>query len=242
MNRSKRVSLRAAKSGVRPRTSPVGRDADFLFLLCDVGPDSGLIAAHGDTHVLVPRSAGQHTGVCVCPTPERCEWRSCPSRTHHLRHGILGRNRQQQLHHGLASSAPPQSGLPSAGPNIRNTAPKCCGRCDTTVSFGIQEEHHMIFAFHFRVLQTLVNNVFHFRFPFVCALSGSHVGNQNDSRSCQTLGVPRQSRGFFDDYQALARFRGRFGGRGAGAGRSNCSVGPKRYSTRCRSLVKGWGR
>ena len=69
----------------------------------------------------------------------------------------------------------------------------------------------MVLAFPLRVLQTFVNNAFHSRLPFVCALSGSHAGNQNDFRSCQTLGAPRpggKAGGFLDDYEATPIRRG----------------------------------
>ena len=34
-----------------------------------------------------------------------------------------------------------------------------------------------------------------------CALRGSQEGNQNNSRSCPTLGVPGRAGGFLDAYQ-----------------------------------------
>ena len=41
----------------------------------------------------------------------------------------------------------------------------------------------------------------------------THLGNQNDFRSRQTLGVPRQSRGFLDDYEKTKN-RQQTGGKG----------------------------
>ena len=59
----------------------------------------------------------------------------------------------------------------------------------------LRDKHHMILAVPRGMMQRL--DVWHDRLPLRETLSGSREGVcRFDSRSCQTLGVPRQSRGF----------------------------------------------
>jgi hypothetical protein len=59
----------------------------------------------------------------------------------------------------------------------------------------LRDKHHMILAVPYGMAESLA--VWHDRLPLSETLSGSLEGVcRFDSRSCQTLGVPRQSRGF----------------------------------------------
>src|SRR5258708_37057801 len=66
----------------------------------------------------------------------------------------------------------------------------------------LRDKHHMILAVPRGMIQSL--DVWHDRLPLRATLSGSREGVCCfDSRSCQTLGVPRQSRGFTLGNKAL---------------------------------------
>src|SRR6516165_145544 len=59
----------------------------------------------------------------------------------------------------------------------------------------LRDKHHMILAVPHGMAESLA--VWHDKLPLGSTLSGSPEGVcRFDSRNCQTLGVPRQSRGF----------------------------------------------
>src|SRR5438093_1831554 len=116
-------------------------------------------------------------------------------KAHHLRHRVLRGNGEEHVH-VIGHQVPLFNTtflLRSQRPeDLSEMPPQLMVERFPTV---LWDKHHMILAVPLRMIESL--DVWHDRLPLSETLSGSLEGVcRFDSRSCQTLGVPRQSRGF----------------------------------------------
>ena len=112
-----------------------------------------------------------------------------------LGHGVLRGNREEQgpvLRHHVPRGKATCLLLGQGTPDFPQRPPSCVGERFPTI---LRDKHHMILAVPLGIAERLT--VWHDKLPLGGTLSGSPEGVCCfDSWNCQTLGVPRQSRGF----------------------------------------------
>src|SRR5215831_646254 len=116
-------------------------------------------------------------------------------KAHHLRHRVLRGNGEEHVHvipHHVPLFNPTFLLLCQRTEDLPEMPPQLMVERFPTI---LRDKHHMILAVPRGMAESL--DVWHDRLPLSETLSGSLEGVcRFDSRSCQTLGVPRQSRGF----------------------------------------------
>src|SRR6266478_404876 len=138
--------------------------------------------------------------------PSKVDRRFPLDKAHHLRHRVLRRNGEEHVH-VIRHQVPlfnPTFLLRSQRPeDLPEMPPQLMVERFPTI---LRDKHHMILAVPRGMIQRL--DVWHDRLPLRDTLSGSREGVCCfDSRSCQTLGVPRQSRGFTLGNQTQQRLK-----------------------------------
>ena len=127
--------------------------------------------------------------------PSNVDRRFPLDKAHHLRHRVLRRNGKEHVHvirHQVPLFNPTFLLRGQRPEDLPEMPPQLMVERFPTI---LRDKHHMILAVPRGMIQSL--DVWHDRLPLRETLSGSREGVcRFDSRSCQTLGVPRQSRGF----------------------------------------------
>src|SRR6516165_4407048 len=123
-------------------------------------------------------------------------------KAHNLRHRVLRGNGEEHVHvisHHVPLFNPTFLLLCQRAEDLPEMPPQLMVERFATI---LRDKHHMILAVPCGMAESL--DVWHDRLPLSETLSGSLEGVcRFDSRSCQTLGVPRQSRGFtLGNYQS----------------------------------------
>src|SRR6267378_1819311 len=190
-------AVRLCAADRRPRLPQVHliQTAICRLVRADILADHRRISAHGGDRV--PPSPAMVPGrVLAAPHkgPSNVDRRFPLEKAHHLRHRVLRRNGEEHVH-VIRHQVPlfnPTFLLRSQRPeDLPEMPPQLMVECFPTI---LRDKHHMILAVPRGMIQSL--DVWHDRLPLRETLSGSREGVCCfDSRSCQTLGVPRQSRG-----------------------------------------------
>src|SRR5215475_9218587 len=127
--------------------------------------------------------------------PSNVDRRFPLDKAYHLRHRVLRRNGEEHVHvirHQVPLFNPTFLLRGQRPEDLPEMPPQLMVERFPTI---LRDKHHMILAVPRGMIQSL--DVWHDRLPLSDTLSGSREGVcRFDSRSCQTLGVPRQSRGF----------------------------------------------
>src|SRR5262244_1449221 len=139
--------------------------------------------------------------------PGNMDRRFSLDKAHNLRHRVLRGHGEEHVHvirHQVPLFHPTFLLLCQRTADLPEMPPQLMVECFPTI---LRDKHHMILAVPRRMAESLA--VWHDRLPLSETLSGSLEGVcRFDSRSCQTLGVPRQSRGFtlgnYDKLSVLA--------------------------------------
>src|SRR6266705_2375116 len=116
-------------------------------------------------------------------------------KAHNLRHRVLRRDREEHMHvirHPMPLLDATLLLLRQRAEDLPKMPPQLMGERFPTI---LWDKGHMILAVPLGMTESFA--VWHDKLPLGGTLSGSPKGVcRLDSRNCQTLGVPRQSRGF----------------------------------------------
>src|SRR6266566_4858528 len=122
-------------------------------------------------------------------------WPLSLDETHDLCHGVLRGNREEHVHvirHQVPLFNPTFLLLGQRAKDLPEMPSQFMVERFPTI---LRDKHHMILAVPLGMAESLA--VWHDKLPLGGTLSGSPEGVcRFDSRNCQTLRVPRQSRGF----------------------------------------------
>ena len=192
----KAVRLYAAyRRHVLPQSHLV--QASLVSLLrADILPDGRLSSAHRRA-IVSPSPAMVSRGVLASSheRPGNVDGRFPLDEADHLGHGVLWRNRAEPVHvirHQMALGNPTCLVLRQRAKDLSEMPPQCGIKCLPTI---LRDKHYMLHAVPRGRAESLA--VWHDKLPLSGTFSGSPEGVCCfDSRNCQTVGVPRQSRGF----------------------------------------------